>query len=246
MQNLLYKIVIALFMLACPAIIYGQGDRVSGDLQLADSLFAAGKYTESLDLYESLLDDNQVYTNGMLLKMAFIKEGLGEYSQALYYLNLYYAKTSDKRALRKMETIAKQYNLSGYQFSDMEFFRTVYKRYSLHIITALLALALFTFSYIYWQKRKYQRRPVVGGIFFVILLALLFVVINFGEGYPKAIILSEEAYVRSAPSSGADVIGILDKGNRVSVQNREDVWVKISWEDQTAYIRESHLAEIES
>ena len=80
----------------------------------------------------------------------------------------------------------------------------------------------------------------------MILLALLFVVINFGEGYPKAIILSDEAYLRSAPSSGADVVGILDKGNRVSVQNREDVWVKISWEDQSAYIRESHLAEIES
>jgi uncharacterized protein YgiM (DUF1202 family) len=246
MQNLLYKIVIASFLLAAPVMIYGQTGSVNSDLQLADSLFAAGKYTESIDLYESLLEENQVYTNGMLLKMAFIKEGLGEYSQALYYLNLYYAKTSDKRALRKMETIAKQYDLTGYQFSDIEFFRTVYKRYSFHIIAALLALALFTFSYIFWQKRRYQRRPVVGGIFFVILLALLFVVINFGEGYPKAIILSDQAYLRSAPSSGADVVGILDKGNRVSVQNREDVWVKISWEDQSAYIRESHLAEIES
>ncbi len=246
MQNLFYKIVAGLLLMLSPLNFWGQTSTNTGNLQLADSLFAAGKYTESLELYESLLDQEEVYTEGMLLKMAFIKEGLGDYSQALYFLNLYYTKTSDKRALRKMETLANQYNLAGYQFSDLEFFRTVYKRYSLHIIAALLALALFTFSYIYRQKSTYARRPVLSGIFFVFLLALLFVIINFGQGYPKAIILSDEAYLRSAPSSGADVVGIIQKGDRVSVRKREDVWVKITWDDQMVYIRESHLAEIES
>jgi hypothetical protein len=52
----------------------------------------------------------------MLLKMAFVKEGLGDYSNALYYLNLYYLKTYDKKVLKKMENLAERYHkLEGYE-----------------------------------------------------------------------------------------------------------------------------------
>lgn len=246
MQNLICKILLAFFVMVLPTFTWAQNSESNNDLMLADSLFSAKKYTESFELYSSILTKDQQYSQGMLLKMAFIKEGLGDFSQALYYLNLYYSKTSDKRALRKMETLARQYELQGYQFSDMEFFQTIYKRFSIHIILALLSLALFTFSMILWQKKKQEHRPVASGILFVLVLAVLFGLINFGQERSKAIILTDQAYVRKAPSSGADVVGLIGKGNRVVVLSKEDVWVKITWDEKPVYIRESHLAEIES
>ena len=42
----------------------------------------------------------------MLLKMAYIQEGLEQYPEALYYLNLYYNQNPSKKVLAKMETLA--------------------------------------------------------------------------------------------------------------------------------------------
>ncbi len=245
MQNLKYKILLACCGLLLAAPLWGQNSSTNSDLLLADSLFAAGKYTESIELYEQILKENQQFSHGMLLKMAFIKEGLGDFSQALYYLNIYYAQTSDKRALRKMEDLAKQHQLIGYQFTDLEFFRTLFKRFYVQLVGVLVAMALFIFSFIIWQKRR-GIRPLAPGVIFVLVLGLLFALINFGQGSNKAIILTDQAYVREAPSSAADVVGIIGRGNRVQIFNQNDVWVKVKWEDRQVYVRESHLALIES
>ena len=45
-----------------------------------------------------------------------------------------------------------------------------------------------------------------------------------------------------APSSGADLVRIIDKGHRVKVIDKKDVWVEIEWEGNIAYIRENNIA----
>ncbi|MGB3465691.1 MAG: hypothetical protein WBA74_10490, partial [Cyclobacteriaceae bacterium] len=62
------------------SVLADPGDR----LTTADSLFQAKKYTESFELYEQIIVEDMAYSPAMLLKMAFIKEGLGDYSNALY------------------------------------------------------------------------------------------------------------------------------------------------------------------
>ena len=246
MQNLLHKFILMIGILLIGVPIMSQDSNTEVTLQLADSLFSQEKYTESLELYDQLLAEEQVYTPGMLIKMAFIREGLGDYSEALYLLNLFYSKTSDKRALRKMEELAKQHQLEGYQFNDIEFFRTIYKRYHLQVIGCLTALSLLVFSFILYQKRKGNYRPVASGVFFVLILAILFALINFGQGRDRAIILTDQAYLRTGPSSGANVAEIVKKGHRVEIVDQKDVWVLINWNNRPLYIRESHLGKIES
>jgi len=41
--------------------------------------------------------------------MAYIKEGLGQHGDALYYLNLHYIHTADREVLLKMEQIADEH-----------------------------------------------------------------------------------------------------------------------------------------
>lgn len=246
MQNLFDKFLISIGLILLSVPLAGQTSDPESALHLADSLFSQEKYTESLELYEKILNEDQLYSPGMLIKMAFIKEGLGEYSEALYLLNLFYSKTSDKRALRKMEELARQHQLQGYQFNDLEFFRTLYKRYHLQVIGLLTAISLFIFSFILYQKRRGRHRPVAAGVFFVIILAALFTLINFGQGRERAIILTDQVYLRTGPSSGANVAAIVEKGHRVEIVKQKDVWVMINWNNRPLYIRESHLGLIES
>ncbi len=56
----------------------------------------------------------------MLLKMAYVHEGLNHTGQALYCLNLYYLATKDQRALDKMEALATKFGLEGYKNSDFD------------------------------------------------------------------------------------------------------------------------------
>jgi uncharacterized protein YgiM (DUF1202 family) len=145
-----------------------------------------------------------------------------------------------------MEELARQHHLNGYQFNDLEFFRTTYKRYHLQIIGALTTFSLFIFSLILYQKRRGKHRPVAAGIFFVLILSALFALINFGPGRDRAIILTDQVYLRTGPSSGANVAEIVEKGHRVEIVNQKDVWIKINWNNRPLYIRESHLGIIES
>src|ERR1041385_2293304 len=68
-------------------------------LKMADSLYLKKQYTQSLELYREIFDQHS-YSPAMLLKMAYIEEGLGQNPMALYYINLYYEITHDPSALQ--------------------------------------------------------------------------------------------------------------------------------------------------
>ena len=211
----------------------------------ADSLFDQHKYTESFQLYQEALEQNHVTSPAMLLKMAFIKEGLSDYSNALYYLNLYYLQTHNKRALRKMEEIAKEYSLFGYNYTDKEFFMNFFYRYYLQIVLFIAAFTFLIFSYLVYKKRKLHARPGMSIINLIIAIIVLFFILNFGRSYRAGIIVNQNAYLMEGPSSGSDLKEIVNKGHRVRILGHEDVWVKISWMDDVAYIRETQIREIE-
>src|SRR5258706_9691823 len=97
-----------------------------GKLGMADSLFRRKQYTQSLELYEEVFQ-HQFYTPSMLLKLAFIQEGLGHLGQSIYYLNLYFLATQDTQALLKIEEVAARNRLEGYSDSDEARLWTVMK-----------------------------------------------------------------------------------------------------------------------
>lgn len=237
------KIIIIIITLLSTTNI-GFPQTVENQLQIADSLFQQKKYTESFNLYEEILNRHELASPSMLAKMAFIQEGLGDYSQALYYLNLYYLETANKGVLKKMEDIADEYNLSGYEYTDMEFFLSIYHKYFLEIAFFFLLLAIGILGIIVYQKKKYKYKPIGYGIFYFFVLAGLFFLFNFGNNYQKGIISKNDVYLMSAPSSGAKLIEIVDKGHRVDIVGKEDVWVKIKWDNKIAYIRDNHLKKI--
>lgn len=240
-QNQKLKLLI-LFLICFVTISFtGLSNAPKGKLLLADSLFQQKKYTQSFELYEDIYTNDQKASSAMLLKMAFIKEGLGDFTNALYYLNVYYLKSYDKRALKKMENLAEQNKLSGYNYDDVEFFLNLYHQYQLQIDLILLSLALLVFGVLSYQKRSNKQISRSSGISYVGLLVVLLFINNFARERPQAIITTAEVYLMKGPSPGSDVVDKVTKGHRVDILGHDDVWVKISWNDQDAYIKSFDL-----
>lgn len=217
---------------------------LASDLSTADSLFAEKKYTESFEIYKKLHEENRVASPAMLLKMAYIKEGLGGYSDALYYLNLYYLKTADKKVLNKMESLAEKKDLIGYSNNDFEFIQTVFYNYFNLIVLFTVSAAILFLTLSYYLKFKKSGSPAIPLVFMVIMLGLAFYIINFGKSYNRAIVNQTNTYLMSGPSAASEVLKIIGKGNRVSTISQTDVWTKVNVGSTTGYIKTSKLKEV--
>lgn len=210
-------------------------------LILADSLFSQKKYTQSFELYDEIQKSDKKTSSAMLLKMAFIKEGLGDYTNALYYLNLYYLKTYNKRVLKKMENLAEQNKLTGYNYDDIEFFLNLYYQYQLQIDLAVTSIVFLVFGILFYRKRTKQIQSKIPGIAYVGLLLMLLFINNFGREQSKAIITASDTYLMKGPSPGADVIDVVSQGHRVHILGQDDIWVRVMWNDHDAYIKAFNL-----
>ena len=210
-------------------------------LQQADSLFAEKQYTESINLYEQLYRKREVASPAMLLRMAFIQEGLEEFSQALYYLNEYYLMTSDEAVLEKISSLSEEHDLRGYEFSDLDYIQGFFKKYQYLFIFVLIALAMAGMIYYLLKLKRRDARPVGFGISYLLILTLLFYFTNFSVTPDYGIIVDSNTYIMKAPSAGADVLAISTEGHRVRVSGSQDVWAQIEWEGEPAYVRQDNL-----
>jgi hypothetical protein len=207
-------------------------------LQQADSLFKAKQYTQALELYRTMFTQNQ-YTPAMLLKMAFIEEGLAETGQALYHLNLYFNVTHDKVALEKMEELAGKYGLTGYAIEE-SMILTYFHDYHQYVSMGLAALILLLFALGIFLRLKQSSPigPIIAAFIFMIPLALN---VNIAGRISTGIIAEPQTYVMEGPSSGAPVVSVLNDGHRVMIIGKEDVWLHILLGGKTFYVKQGNI-----
>lgn len=209
-------------------------------LKAADSLFVAKKYTQSFEQYENILKQHQ-YSPAMLLKMAYIQEGLNHVGQAMYYLNLYYLASRDKTAVYKMEELADKYSLSGYTTTDASRALSLYHDYYGYISITLAALAVFLLSLMFYVRMRRKQTPVATLACMMLLLMAFGYHLYVGDKVEEAIIISPHAYLMDGPSAGATMLDVVGDGHRVEVIGHHDVWLKIQWDDVTGYVRDNAL-----
>jgi hypothetical protein len=209
-------------------------------LAKADSLFHLKQYTQSLELYTQLFNNHQ-YSPSMLVKMAYIQEGLGHLAQSLYFLNLYYLATSDTKVLAKLEEVAKKNNLSGYNDSDTSRIEIALKENAPSIALGLVAAGVLLLVLAVYQKLKKQIRPVGAVIGLACVLIGLFVFNFWSSSHGQGIVAGPSTYLMSGPSSGSGVVSIVGEGNRLEILGQNDVWLKVVWNEQEVFVKESEL-----
>ncbi|QMU29174.1 tetratricopeptide repeat protein [Adhaeribacter radiodurans] len=240
MQNscLKYLRIIFFFFFISAQPTYCQENKFS--IIIADSLFQQKHYTEALAHYEKILANNQQYSPRMLLKMAFIKEGQHDFTGAMYYLHLYYSKTPNRAVLRKMEDLAQAHQLTGYEYSDLQFFKTQFNKYYLHLLEGMLVLAVIIITFTFFRR---QNKPVSSNfkLGLVFYLGFILYYINYLDFGQEGIIRHNRIPVMSAPSAGATWLATANQGNKLKLTGEKDIWYEVQWKNQRAYIRKQNI-----
>ena len=239
MQRPILKFLIACIPLMANAFL-SSAQTSAYRLTVADSLFQAKRYTQSLEHYEEILRQRQ-YTPAMLLKMAYVHEGLNQVGQAMYHLNLYYLVTNDGSVVAKMDELATKYNLEGYETTDGDRFWSFYLDNHVLISLALAALTILMLSIMYHTRSKLHSRPTASAIGAVVLVVVLSAHQLYGSRQTRGIISEATTYLMDGPSAASSVIDVIGDGHRVEVIGRRDVWMKIRWDDKVAYVKEKSV-----
>lgn len=234
MQTQILKILIVILIPFC-----SWSQSANNQVNRADSLFKAKQFTQSYALYNSILKEGN-YSPAMLLKMAYIQDGLNHPALCLYYLNLYYKATDDYQAVTKMEDIAAKNRLEGYQSSDTSQALLLIQKKADQIMFGLSTLVFFLLAVMIYQKRK-KFNLVLSGVLLFLFCCLLIAITNWTGKPSLAIISQSSTYLMSGPSSGSSVIAIINEGHRVEVEGKKDVWLKIQWKDKDAFVKESSV-----
>lgn len=239
MQSRVLKIVkLSLFLLLFSTISHAQPNNPL--LVRADSLFQQKRYIQSLELYQKLFEDHR-YTPAMLLRMAYVEEGLNNTSRSVYYLNLYYLATQDEDALVKLEEVASKNRLEGYSTDETDKFLSFYLTHYSLITWILVAIAMLALAIALTQRLLFKHKPVGEFVCICIVSVLCLLHLSQQSLWEKAIIAKDNTYVMSGPSAGASVIMIARDGHRVSILGRTDVWTKVKLGESEGYIRNSSL-----
>jgi hypothetical protein len=207
-------------------------------LKLADSLFLQKKFTESLMVYEQIYAQ-KAYSPAMLLKMAYVEEGLGHTARSLYYLDTYYRLTRDDRALEKMEETAAAFQLLGYDITPLDRFLMFLTAWRIPVL-AFLAIGTLGFGMAAWFTREKALAGFIVVVQFCFAASLVFV-INMDLKQDSGIVSQAPLYIMSGPSSGANVVTIIGNGHKLDIEGREDVWLKINWQGQEGWVKETSL-----
>jgi hypothetical protein len=235
MQNSVLKNLLTFFVLAplwCSAQQYS--------LQKADSLFSQKRYTQSVDVYRSLFD-NGTYTPAMLLKMAYVEEGLNHISLAAYYLNLYYLATYDETVLSKLNELAEKNKLEGFATTDSDWALALFRK-NQYVIILSSFIATLLFMILAIVKRLRFKQQAWGALVACCLFSIATLVILYDSTTASyAIVGRNNSYLMEGPSAGASVLTILRDGHKVKITGKKDVWVKVKVGEKEGYIKEGNL-----
>jgi hypothetical protein len=208
----------------------------------ADSLFNNKKYTEAYRIYEKIYNNGEA-SEAMLMKMSFIKEGLGDHVEAILFLNDYITLTKERKALEKIRDIAKENNLQGYNYSDLSFFIFQLSQYRLSL--ALLCLASgFLLILIAFRRKKQDRSFVPAYAFGLIFLILGTFINNKLFRKKEGVIVKSQTLFMEAPSAGSDLVDIAAKGHKIEILSSDELWYKVKWDNEIAYVRKSNIRPI--
>ncbi len=238
-SNSIFLAKLLLFFTILLQSIHCQAD--VNDLQKADSLFELRSYKEAMEIYVPNYQSG-LYSPSMLLKMAFIAEGMGDKEQATLYLSKYYDQSPNSQTISKIKSLTGQTTLYGYEVSDGGRFLLFLVDYK-EIIVGLLSLFLvFSMITTWWTGRKEEKSTSYWPT--VLLICSIFLVNNFLKGPSTGLITHSPTFIVSKPTAGGELVDQVEPGHRIKIKSSKDIWYEIEWKDKIAYVKKEHTTRL--
>ncbi|WP_229208686.1 SH3 domain-containing protein [Dyadobacter luticola] len=177
----------------------------------------------------------------LLLKLAFLSEKTNNYTDCLFYLSKLALTNPSRRLFEKMDKLAQEQNLTGYEFDDYNYFIIFYRRYGDYIPILLLTLGTYIVVIMVTKARRMEPILQIHKISIVVYLLLLLGILNIPSLYRTCIIVNENTFLREEPSSSSSVVERVGKGHKLTIVGSVDHWNRVIWGNKIVYIRKSDL-----
>jgi hypothetical protein len=211
-------------------------------LQKADSLFTTKNYQEAMIIYKDLLLNDVTFSPAMLLKMAFISEGIGDYSDASFYLAKYYDQNPNPRVITKIKVLTDQVTLYGYELNDSDRFMKFLIDLQMEITSFFAVLLMLSLILLFvFRKKADKPRYYLPSFLFLILT---FSSNNFLSEPKSGIVTGSPTLVMDQPTAGGKLLKVVYPGHRVIIKTTKDVWYEVNWGDQKAFVKKENITRL--
>jgi tetratricopeptide (TPR) repeat protein len=240
LKNIYFFFLIILYFSQC---VHSQQNR--SEINLADKYFEGKEYSKAKTIYNNFILEKVNIEKNSLLKLAFIYEKENDFVRSLYYLNLYFNKNPSEKVLVKMNEIASNNNLEGYELSDFYLILLLFKQYSFYIYLILVSVGLYVT--IIFIIKKFKNQNIERKQKFVLLFYLigLLGILNLPKIYKQGIVHENSANLRIDPSAASPVFQKIKEGTRLNIIGSEDVWLRVLQSNKIYYINKANVWVIE-
>lgn len=210
-------------------------------LLVADSLFAQQSYKEALGIYQENYQLG-VYSPSMLLKMAFITEGIGDKEMATLYLSKYYDLSPNPQTITKIKSLTGQSELVGYEVSDAMRFVLFLTEFKEVIVSAMTLFLIISLIFLWSKGRKLTEARIYWPS--VLLIVFIFATNNFLKSQNTALVTKSPTLIVSKPSAAGELVDLVEPGHRVKIKSSKDIWYEVEWKEKIAYIRKDNVTRL--
>ena len=211
-------------------------------LRRADSLFAKAQYAAALPLYRAQVWQRRQVSGQLLLRLAYAERQQGHAAAEILYLNMALARQPRLGTWQRLVALAQRQRLVGYPATWQQELRVGLWRYYYPALQVLLSGAVLAAVGLLLRGRRARREAWLGyGTYLLLVAAYLYGL----RPMPTGIVTRGGAALMAGPSAGAGWLSTAAPGDRLPVLGRHDIWLEVSWQERTAYVRATDALVVE-
>lgn len=211
-------------------------------LRRADSLFAQGQYAAAVPLYRAQVWQRRQVSGRLLLRLAYAEHRLGHLPAEMLYLNLALARQPRLSTWQRLVALAQRQQLVGYPSTWQQELRISAARYYYPGLQGLLSGAVLGAALLGLRRRP--ARPGAWLVYGAYLLATGAYLYGL-RPRPTGIVARPGAALMAGPSAGAAWLSTAAPGDRLPVLGRQDIWLRVRWQERVAYVRAADALVVE-
>jgi hypothetical protein len=208
----------------------------------ADSLFEQGQFGAVLPLYRAQIWQRRQVSAQLLLRLAYAEHQQAHYAAELLYLNMALARQPRLGTWRQLAALAQRQRLVGYPTTWQQDVRVQAQRYYYPVLQGLLSVAVLLGAGLLLRRGHTSRS---GWLAYGLYLGATGAYLGLLQPLPTGIVARTGTALMAGPGAGAAWLSTAAPGDRLPVLGRQDIWLRVRWQERVAYVRTTDTFVIE-
>ncbi|RZJ58397.1 MAG: hypothetical protein EOO55_00820 [Hymenobacter sp.] len=178
----------------------------------------------------------------LLLRLAYAEHQQSHYAAELLYLNMALARQPRLSTWRQLTSLAQHQRLVGYPSTWQQELRIQLQRYFYPVLQGMSSGAVLVAAGLLLRRRHTgQGVWLAYGLYLLATGAYLY----WLQPVPTSIVARPGVALMAGPGAGAAWLSTAAPGDRLPVLGRQDIWLRVRWQEQIAYVRATDAFVIE-